>query len=81
MRSPSPLTFSGQLAVNGLLNGPVLGDLNGDSTVNCADVAMIRAAIGKTSSKPGFDLRADGVIDVRDLSLLSRQLPPGSVCP
>lgn len=77
-------TFSGQLAVYGLLNGPVQGDLNGDSAVNCADVAILRAAIGKTSSKPGFDLRADvvrdGVIDVRDLSLVSRQLPPGTVC-
>ena len=76
-------TCSGQLAVYGLPNGPVQGDLNGDSAVNCADVAMLKAAIGKTSSKPGSDLRADvvrdGVIDVRDLSLVSRQFPPGTV--
>jgi hypothetical protein len=77
-------SFSNQLVVYGLLNGPVPGDVNGDSVVNCADLAIIRASFGKSSGQPGFDLRADvvqdGVINVRDLAFVSQRLPPGTIC-
>ena len=77
-------TFSNQLVVYGLLNGPVMGDVNADSVVNCADLDIIKAAYGKTSSQPGFDLRADvvpdGVINARDLALVAQHVPPGTVC-
>ena len=77
-------TFSNQLVVYGLLNGAVPGDVNGDSVVNCADIAIVKAAFGKTSAQSGFDLRADvvsdGVINVRDLAFVSQHLPGGTVC-
>lgn len=63
----------------------VPGDVNGDGTVNCADLAIVRAAFGKRSGQAGFDSRADlnrdGVVNVVDLGLVSRQLPPGTTCP
>ncbi len=77
-------SFSNQLVVYGLLNGPVAGDVNGDSAVNCADVAIVKASYGKSSTQSGFDLRADvnqdGVVNVRDLALVSQRVAPGTVC-
>ncbi len=77
-------TFSNQLVVYGLLNGPVPGDVNGDSVVNCTDLAIVKAAFGKSAGQAGFDLRADvngdGIVNVLDLSIVSRQLPAGTVC-
>ncbi len=64
---------------------PIIGDLNNDGLVNCADIAIIRAAFGKRTGQPGFDARADvvkdGVIDVRDLAFVSQRLPVGTRCP
>ncbi|MER2514666.1 MAG: dockerin type I domain-containing protein [Nitrosomonas ureae] len=61
------------------------GDVNGDGLVNCTDMGIIRASLGKRSGQAGFDSRADvnqdGVIDVRDLSTVSRLLPAGVSCP
>ena len=66
-------------------NSEVLGDVDGDGVVTCTDVAIIRAALGRRAGQPGFDARADlnrdGVIDVRDLASVIRQLAPGVVCP
>jgi Cohesin domain/Dockerin type I domain len=77
-------TFSGQLVVYGLVNGVVPGDVSGDSVVNCTDLAIVKASYGKSSSQPGFDLRADvngdGIVNLVDLSTVSRQLPAGTVC-
>jgi hypothetical protein len=60
------------------------GDLNGDGVANCADIAIIKASFGKKTGQAGFDVRADvnknGVVDVRDLSFVSRQLPAGTKC-
>ena len=76
--------FSSQLVVYGLLNGPVPGDANADGIVDCSDAAIVQAAFGKSSSQPGFDLRADlnsdGVVNVRDLMLVTQRLPTGVVC-
>jgi hypothetical protein len=77
-------TFSNQLVVYGLLNGPLPGDVNGDSTVNCSDLAIVKAAYGKSFGQAGFDLRADvngdGVVNIVDLASVSKQLPGGTVC-
>ena len=77
-------TFSNQLVVYGLLNGPLPGDVNGDLTVNCSDLAIVKAAYGKSSGQVGFDLRADvnsdGVVNIVDLASVSKQLPGGTVC-
>lgn len=60
------------------------GDVNADGAVNCADLAVVKAAFGKRRGQPGFDERADvvqdGVIDVRDLAYVSQRLPAGSAC-
>ncbi len=60
-------------------------DVNNDSVVNCADVNVIKAAFGKRIGDAGFnpaaDLNSDNIINVRDLSMLTRQLPAGVSCP
>ena len=63
----------------------VQGDVNGDGVVNCADLAIVRAAFGKRTGQSGFDARADlngnGVVDAQDLATVARRLPTGTVCP
>ena len=58
--------------------------MNGDGIVNCADMAVIRAAFGIRAGQPGWDARADvitdGIIDVRDLAFVSQKLPVGAQC-
>jgi len=60
------------------------GDANGDGMVDCADLAIVKAAMGKRLGQTGFDARADlvvnGVIDARDLAYVSQRLPKGTVC-
>ena len=61
-----------------------IGDVNADGQVNCADLAVVKASFGKRSTQAGYDKRADvhhdGIVDVRDLSLVSQQLVPGTKC-
>ena len=60
-------------------------DLNNDSVVNCADVSIVKAAMGKKIGEVGFnplaDLNADNLINIRDLTMLTRQLPAATACP
>ena len=60
-------------------------DLNNDSVVNCADVSIVKAAMGKKTGDVGFsalaDLNGDNVINIRDLAMITRQLPAGTSCP
>ncbi|QJE03437.1 hypothetical protein HH212_18070 [Massilia forsythiae] len=60
------------------------GDVNGDGSVSCADLAAVKAAFGKRSGQAGFDAAADvvkdNVIDARDLAYVSQRLPQGSSC-
>lgn len=60
------------------------GDIDGDGSVACADVAIVKAALGKRSGQAGFDERADfnkdGVIDSRDLLYVNQRLPKGTSC-
>lgn len=60
------------------------GDANADGAVNCADIAVVRAAFGKRTGQPGFnpaaDFNNDGVIDIRDLSYVSQRLAAGTRC-
>jgi len=62
----------------------LLADLNGDGQVNCTDIAIVKAALGKRVGDVGFDPRADvnndGVIDVRDLAFVTRRVTTGSRC-
>lgn len=60
------------------------GDVDGNGVVNCTDLAIVRAAMGRSSGQPGFDARADvngdGVINVRDLAYVTQRLSAGSSC-
>ena len=81
-------TFAGLGALPTLLafrrNAEVIGDVNGDGSVTCADVAVVRASLGKRTGQVGFDPRADlnrdGVVDIRDVAFVSRLLPAGTLC-
>ncbi|WP_445233252.1 M12 family metallo-peptidase [Duganella rhizosphaerae] len=59
----------------------LVGDVNGDGAVNCDDLAIIKAALGKRSGQAGFDARADlnkdGVVDARDLAAESQRIAGG----
>ena len=52
--------------------------------MDCTDVNLVKAAFGKAGGQVGFDVRADvnfdGVINIRDLALVSQKLPAGTVC-
>lgn len=60
------------------------GDVNGDGSVGCPDLAIIRGAFGTVVGQPGFDPRADvnndGVIDLRDLTYVSQRVTVGVRC-
>jgi len=62
----------------------LLGDVNVDGLVTCADLNAARLSIGRRTGQPGFvpmaDLDGNGVIDVRDISAISRMLPAGTSC-
>lgn len=59
-------------------------DLNNDSSVTCADVNIVKAAMGKKIGDAGFsalaDLNGDNVVNIRDLAMITRQLPAGTSC-
>jgi hypothetical protein len=66
-------------------NGLLVGDVNGDGVVDCADLAIVKASFGKRNGQVGFDPRADvnhdGVVNIVDLSIVAHALPAGTVCP
>ena len=68
-------------AVVGMAVQGVLGDVNGDGTVDCTDLNILKAAFGKRLGQPGYDFRADinrnQVVDVVDLATVSRQVELG----
>jgi hypothetical protein len=67
-----------------LSTGSVLGDIDGSGTVNCTDMSLLKASFGRRTGQSGFnsaaDLNNDGVVDVKDLIIITRQLPAGTTC-
>jgi YD repeat-containing protein len=63
----------------------VVGDVNGDGKVDCSDLGIVKASVGKRCGQASFDSRADlnqdCVVDVRDFATVARQIPAGSRCP
>jgi hypothetical protein len=76
----SPFTETHTLTAAGTL----VGDVNGDGVVNCADLDIVKASFGKKTGQSGFDPRADvngdGIVNILDLSTVARQLPAGTAC-
>ena len=70
--------------VAALVPNGVFGDVNGDGKVDCKDVSIVKASFGKRTGQSGFDVRADvnhdGIVNVNDLALVTRQVPAGAVC-
>ena len=62
----------------------VYGDVNGDFKVSCEDVNFLNARLGRRRGSAEYDYNADvnqdGVIDVRDVALVSARLPSGTRC-
>ncbi|MCV2362241.1 M12 family metallo-peptidase [Paucibacter sp. DJ1R-11] len=60
------------------------GDVNGDGSISCADLSIVRASLGKRAGQPGFDPRADvngdGVVDIRDMAAVSKNVPAANTC-
>lgn len=61
-----------------------LGDVNHDGLVDCLDIMLINRGMGNKAGDEGFnpalDLNNDGVINVKDLSIASRNIDPGVKC-
>jgi Dockerin type I domain len=76
------VTFSTVVAY--LSTGSILGDVNGDGVVNCADVSILKSSFGTHTGQAGFniaaDLNNDGTVNILDLFIVSRQLKAGTVC-
>ena len=53
--------------------------------MNCADVKIVQNAmnthIGQPTYNPVADLNNDNQINVRDLAMITKQLPSGTMCP
>ena len=62
----------------------LVGDVNGDGVVTCADVALVRAAFGSRRGQPNYNAAADqnndGLISVIDLATVTQRLPAGTKC-
>jgi hypothetical protein len=62
----------------------VPGDVNGNGSVGCDDVAAVRASFGKkvgqTGYNPSADFNGDGVVNIQDLQFVVHQLPAGTRC-
>lgn len=60
------------------------GDVNRDGRVDCDDLGLVKASFGKRAGMPAFnptvDLDVNGIVDVRDLAIVARQVPSGTVC-
>jgi uncharacterized protein YjdB len=75
----------GSISGSTTMSVKIVGDVNGDGVVNCADLAIVKASFGKKTGQPGFDPRADlngdGVVNIIDLSIVTKQLPANTTCP
>ena len=61
-----------------------LADVNRDRKVDCADVSIVRSAMGTKAGAVGFDARADinldGAVDEKDLAYVTEHVPVGIRC-
>jgi hypothetical protein len=55
------------------------GDVNGDCSVNLFDLIAVSSAYGNPGHGLRADINDDGLVDLRDIVLVSRNL--GRLCP
>ncbi len=62
----------------------IYGDVDGNGAVSCADLTAAKASVGKRTGQAGFlpaaDVDQNGIVDIRDISGISRLLPAGTGC-
>jgi hypothetical protein len=83
---PGPLTIlvTGQHHSTGayLTDTTLIGDVNGDGTVNHADLAPFAAAYSTSAGDPGYNLAADfnhdGIVNLIDAKALEQNMPPAT---
>ena len=56
------------------------GDVNGDGTVNIADLVLVASNLGQTGSNPA-DVNSDGVVNIADLVLVAGALGTSASAP
>lgn len=63
---------------DGTVRVTILGDVNGDHTVNIVDLTIVSLAYGRFKGEPGYnseaDITEDGLVDMRDLFIVARNL-------
>jgi TolB protein len=67
------------------INGfTVSGDVDVNGSVDCTDLQLVKSSFGLRVTQARFDTRADtnsdGLVDIRDLAVVSRHMPPGMTC-
>jgi hypothetical protein len=79
------LDIANKTLVTSLNHATIFAMIGESRRADCNDLAMVKASFGKRRGQPGFDPRTDinndGVVDTRDLALVSRRLPVGTRCP
>jgi von Willebrand factor A domain-containing protein 7 len=67
-----------------VIDSVLLGDVNRDGVVNCDDLNLVKMSFGKQVGQPAFntavDLDNNGIIDIRDLAVVARQVPSIMKC-
>ncbi len=62
----------------------LIGDVNGDGIVNCADLQIVVKALGSRKGQPRYNARADvnsdGLVNLDDLRIVRQHLAPGVHC-
>ncbi len=72
---PGEVDTADNLYVDGTVMVTILGDVNGDGTVDIFDAIVLASAFGSTPSSPNWksvaDLNNDGAVDIYDALILA----------
>ena len=84
MRAAGPDSGTGMKLYTYDMKPYVYGDVDGNDEVMCSDLSAAKASVGKRTGQAGFlsaaDVDQNGVVDIRDISAISRLVPAGTRC-